>query len=275
MSLSASTSANPVKNHVRLWWCRCVAALLALLTGFSALAESPEETFGLVTVCAEDAGWPPYSIPPATETDAFDGYNKSLLDRMFRDQGVDYRVVIRPWKRCLQDAISGDVTLVMDAAKNPQRAETYLLTDVIYDLTPIAFFPAQRERTLDERIEPSSLAGLVVCGQNGYTYRNFGVSEESVERVSEDLYRVLDLVAIGRCDAGLARLEVMLYNLRDYDKVQQLVWRPMAGSNQESFYWMINRSYPHAEALKAWIDWSLQGMKERGETKVLLQPWLR
>ncbi|MBK8970329.1 MAG: hypothetical protein IPM37_02735 [Hahellaceae bacterium] len=95
---------------------------------------------------------------------------------------------------------------------------------------------------------------LNLCGQAGYTYSNFTIDDTKVERVSEDLAKVLDLTRLDRCDLGLARKEVLLTELKSYQYASAIKYQSIENAQKEDFYWMINRQYPFAEELKQIID---------------------
>lgn len=249
-----------------------------LLAGSSTCLAETSWQNGTVTVCAEDAGWPPFSTPGETTPDSGEpsltGYNADLLARIFGAQGIPYRVVIRPWKRCLQDGIHGDVTLVLDAASNPERERDYLLTEPIYSLTPGVFFPAGRSEQYPPPLTSAHLAQQQICGQKGYIYDNFGVRNEWVDMVSEDLDKILDLVALERCDFGLARLEILRTELQTYPFPERIAWQPLSGQPREPFYWLLNRHTPGVTQLKAVIDTEMAILRTSGDADQLLERYL-
>jgi len=224
-------------------------------------------------VCYEDAGWPPYSFLPTQNDSEFRGFNADLLKRVFGRHGIDYRVVMKPWKRCMQDAISGDVDMVMDAASNPQRQRDYLFTEPVYSLTPVFFFPLDKASLYSEPTTADKLQSLFVCGQKGYTYNNFGFNNDNVAMVSKDLEKVVDLTLIGRCDIGLSRKEILLSELSGDSRAEKIVLQTLVDMPPEPFYWMISRRHPKAAAVKAWIDKQVAEIYESDEARQLLEKY--
>lgn len=250
--------------------------MLCLLIRVSTVSADPLLSKQVIKVCAEDAGWPPFSFPADELHPEFSGLNKDLLQYISEKQGIQFEVVIRPWKRCLLDAIGGDVQLVLDAAKNPEREEKYLLTAPVYTLTPAFLY---HKKNIDRYTVPVASADLqklkAICGQQGYIYNNFGFESERVNMVSKDLKKILDLTLAERCDIGLARKEVLLTELKNYAQrdligVQEVSQRP-----KEKFYWLINKRYEHAERLKEVIDLEVGLLHQQKEFDQLLAKYFK
>ncbi|TNC79800.1 MAG: hypothetical protein C9356_17205 [Oleiphilus sp.] len=221
-------------------------------------------------ICSEDAGWPPYSFVSPDENAKFSGFSHDLFERIFTAHGIEYLVEIKPWKRCLQEGIAGPVHLVLDAASNPQRARDYLLTEPIYSLKPVFFTAREHALAVQKNVSIDQLKSLIACGQKGYTYTNFGFDNSLVPRVSKDLPKLLDLVRLGRCDVGLGRDEILRAELKNYEWPDQFYISEIPDTALEPFYWMINRKFDFAPALKKHIDEQVQRIYQSGEAELLL-----
>lgn len=248
-----------------------LVVLSALLSG-EAFAEAWKH--GKVRVCAEDAGWPPFSIPPKSSEEAFQGFNASVLAAIFERHGIPFEVDIRPWKRCLMDGMNGDIHIVLDAAKNAERERDYLLTEPIYELTPAFFFPAQNAAQYPSPVHAQVLQDRMVCGQNGYTYSNFGFDNARIQQTSPDLPKILELVDLARCDIGLARLEVLQAELKAVARPDRFAYQRLQNASSEPFYWMLNRHAPFAVELKRLIDTEMARLKATGESGRMLKAYL-
>jgi polar amino acid transport system substrate-binding protein len=252
-----------------------IVLLFSLLgMGSFALADTQWQNRKVI-LCAEDAGWPPFSFQKKTPDEAFHGFNADLLKLIFDKHGILYEVVIRPWKRCLSEGIMGDVSIVMDAAKNDEREEKYLLTEPVYSLTPVIFFAGSKSHLYADQVNAGDLQTLRSCGQKGYTYSNFGFENGRVELISEALPHVLDLAVLERCDIGLARKEVFLHELKSYDNARKLDYRPLSNAAKEPFYWMINRQLSYAAELKQLIDKEVAELYRAGKAQALLNGYLK
>ncbi len=251
---------------------------LSLVLGLGLILSKAVYAEGLVlerslNVCFEDAGWPPYSFVRSEPGEVFRGFNADMLQRIFGVQGIDYQVVMKPWKRCLQDAMGGDVDIVMDAASNSDRQRDYLLTNPVYSLTPVFFFRKEQASIFTEP-KPADLFSMsFVCGQKGYTYNNFGFDNGHVAMISKDLEKIVDLTIMGRCDIGLSRREIMQFKLAGDERLDKIAYQTLVDIKPEPFYWMINRSHPQAAAIKQHIDREVARLYASGEAKALLQTY--
>lgn len=253
-----------------------VSVLLTLGLGTLTSQAEPVPTDRSLLVCAEDANWPPYSYQPASPGQPFSGYNQDVLNHILSPLKIPYEVVIRPWKRCLHDTEGGDIDLTLDAAKNPEREEKYLLTNPVYQLTPIFFFVKQRQYDYNNIDHAEQLkSNRTVCGQQGYTYNNFGFDNEEVRMVSKDLPKLIDVVMTHRCDVGLARKEILLTELKNSSFKETLSYRPFPHVSSEAFYYLINRSKPYANELKSILDTGIANMQNSGEAEALLKAYFQ
>ena len=248
------------------------------MTAWCSAAEptlKPHSINQTLVVCAEDTGWPPFSYPPKSNGDRFVGFNQDLLQQIFAQRHINYDVVVRPWKRCLKEAISGEVNIVLDASSNPQRQQDYLLTEPIYELTPIFFFARQKAEQYKQPTEAKQLAGLAICGQDGYIYNNFGFDDSLINRLSKDINRVLDLSILDRCNIGLARKEVLLTELKTFARADQIGYQLIANTPKEKFYWLINKNTPFATELKTIIDHEVAALYKTKRANELLNHYFR
>lgn len=224
--------------------------LLLSLSGMSgtSFAQDIDTT---LNVCAEDSGWPPFSIPANSKKQMFTGLNKEWLEAIFNKHHIKFNIVIKPWKRCLYEAINGDIHIVLDAADNEQRRKDYLLAGPIYHLTPIFFYAkALRDKIPTINVGSDLESFGTLCGQSGYTYLNFGVSNDIVKMDSKDLSGVIDLVSKQRCTFGLARKETFLAQYNYQANKDEIQYSEIPNSINENFYWLINKKYKFAEKLK-------------------------
>ena len=132
-----------------------------------------------INICAEDTGWPPFSIPEYTKgipTGKLTGFNQELLTEMLTKHGINFKFIIKPWSRCLYEGIHGNIQVVLDAAANEQRRNDYILTEPIYNLTPVFFYNTKSQELFSKMPYSSELYSKGdLCGQSGYTYTNFGL----------------------------------------------------------------------------------------------------
>jgi polar amino acid transport system substrate-binding protein len=229
-----------------------------------------------IIVCAEDAGWPPFSIPFEGTDKNFQGLNLDILERIFKKHSINFKIVVRPWKRCLFDGKNQDVNIVLDAAKNPQREKDYLLTDSVYSLKPIVFYHEKYSSKFSAPVTPKYLKSLdLICGQKGYTFNNFGLKNEDVTGISKGIHEILELVRKERCSAGLTRKEVLLNELNDYEHSQIIKIQNIIGADVEPFYWLINKNFSYSSELRDLINSELSILNSSGVRKGMLKKYFK
>ncbi|PIK13777.1 transporter substrate-binding domain-containing protein [Halobacteriovorax sp. JY17] len=222
----------------------------------------------VINICAEDTGWVPYSNPIKSEGNngyEFSGYNRDIIEEIFKKNNIKFKFVIKPWQRCLKDAIDGNIHLVLDAASNEERERNYLLTTPIYRMTPAYFFHKSDDKKLMMKTADLILKNSPICGQSGYTYKNFGIPSKEVKRLSKALGRIIDLVSAKRCKIGLTRLEVLkrvLPTLKEYSDISYSV---IKGAEKEEFFWLINKNFSFSKKLKKIIDKEFKSLISNGK----------
>ncbi len=240
---------------------------LLLSSSFGSAQKDSPKIEKVINICAEDTGWLPYSSPVRdSATGEFDvlGFNRDVAEAVFSRVGVQFKFVVKPWQRCLKEAIDGDVDIVLDAASNEQRRRVYLLTTPIYTMTPAYFFHKSFEASLRDKTAKQIISSQPICGQTGYTYTNFGIPNEEVKKLSKALGRIIDLVSERRCKVGLTRLEVLRRELPNYKEYTDIAYSEIKGAKKENFYWLINKQSKFSELLKKTIDREYEALSKKG-----------
>ena len=110
---------------------------------------------------------------------------------------------------------------------------------------------------------------------NGTIYNNFGFDNQRVQMISETLPHLFDLAVLERCEIGLAREEVYLYELQSYADADKLDYRLLQNAPQEPFYWMINRQLEFAKELKQLIDQEVSELYRSGKAQEILKKYFQ
>ncbi len=222
----------------------------------------------VINICAEDTGWIPYSNPIKSDDSSgyeFSGFNKDIIEEIFNKNKIKFKFVIKPWQRCLKDAIDGNIHLVLDAASNEERERDYFLTAPIYRMTPAYFFHKSDSKDLMMKTADIILKNSPICGQSGYTYKNFGIPNKEVKKLSKALGRIIDLVSAKRCKIGLTRLEVLKRELPTFKEYSDISYSAIKGAEKEEFFWLINKNFSFSKKLKTIIDKELKSLTLNGK----------
>ena len=243
--------------------------ILFLLFGpFTSSAAIPENQ--VINICAEDTGWIPYSMPVKLEAGGgyeFTGYNRDIVDAVFTKHNIKFKFEVRPWQRCLKEAIDGNIHIVLDAASNEERRRDYLLTNSIYKMTPAYFYHSDNDKNFKMKNADFILNNTPICGQSGYTYKNFGIPNEEVKKLSKALRRIIDLVRAKRCRIGLTRLEVLQRELPENKGTGEVSYSMIKDAKKEEFFWLINKKFNFSNDLKRIINSELRVLKQNGKLK--------
>ena len=242
--------------------------LLIFLSSFASVAAIPEDQ--VINICAEDAGWIPYSRPVKLKAGGgyeFTGYNRDVAEAVFTKHNIKFKFEIRPWQRCLKEAIDGNIHIVLDAAANDERRRDYLLTNSVYKMTPAYFYHSDNDKSFKMKSADFILNNTPICGQSGYTYKNFGIPNEEVKKLSKALRRIIDLVRAKRCRIGLTRLEVLQRELPEAKGAEDISYSMIKDAKKEEFFWLINKKFNFSDDLKRIINNELRVLEQSGKLK--------
>ncbi|WP_018691042.1 substrate-binding periplasmic protein [Algicola sagamiensis] len=221
-----------------------------------------------ILFCGETGEWPPFNFferKSGEKTALSVGYDIDIARIIFSKHQLNYKVVIKPWKRCLSEAIEGKVHVVFSASTNPQRDRDYLLSTSYYSVRPIlAFGPKTTIEQQKLLLDKKAGGGAILCGRTGYNYANFGFEEHQIKVRVKTYGQLIELAQKGRCTAFLARYEP-LHGQQIIDSkldFKQLEFAFIPGVEPEPFYMLISRNYEFAYELKGVLDEGIYNLKK-------------
>lgn len=248
-----------------------ILLFLLIIGASSAITANSIPSSERVNICAEDTGWPPFSILETIDgqgTGKLKGKNLELIEKIFEAQKIKYQIHIKPWKRCLYEGIHGNIQIVLDAATNAQRRSDYLISDVIYTLSPVYFYSKKSFQNGLQGKTSTELKKLGQgCGQVGYIYDNFGFKADELNLQAKDLPSLLSLVAKKRCAFALGRLEPFLFEKENSNNFNDVDFAAITSAKKEDFYWLINKNFKYANSLKKIIDTKVQEIRNGLQAK--------
>ena len=174
------------------------------------------------------------------------GFLIDILEHIAKKEGWDIEYVPSSWPECLSNLKSGKIDLLGGIAYSESRGRNF-------DYTFESIITNWGQMYLNKKSEIESIIDLkgkkVAVLQNDIFFNNLrklvdqsGIKCRFIEAFEyED---VLELVEIGRCEAGLVNQIYGLQRERDYDIVkssillspQKLYWAAPKGKNQELLY---------------------------------------
>ena len=109
----------------RTW--RCLLCLLLGLQLQLPLAAQPDLDGGrrgfYLRLCVDEAPSAPWRMTDADGRVRTQGLEFDFLRLLAEQSGLEFRVLLRPWRRCLQDVRTGQVDAVLAISHTPERAE--------------------------------------------------------------------------------------------------------------------------------------------------------
>lgn len=149
-----------------------------------------------IKICDDIGEWPPFTYfarENGEMTTEVLGYTVNLIDKIFKDAGLEYSIDLLPWKRCLASVESGSHHMLLNATYNEKRAETFLFSDAHSTITPSVFF---LKSTFPEGLKIKSKSELKkyrIGGIHGYNYDYYGLDESDI--ISKGIYNYEALIA--------------------------------------------------------------------------------
>lgn len=226
-----------------------------------------------IIACGDTVGWPPFHY---RQNGLVQGFDVDVLNRILTPAGVPFTVSLVPWKRCLMGSTNAWFHIVLSASTSPDREQTYALTDSYYQLNSSYVYDRNRFPDGLDIEHPDGLSRYRVCGLRGYNYIAFGIPNEGVDRTSTTLAEVSEKTLAGDCDLFLVRYEVLVgfSPTRKPLLIQGLTEAPLPGVENESFYMMVSKAYPHHNALLDLLNQGIRRMKADGTLDALLDQYV-
>lgn len=235
-----------------------------------------------VIFCVESDDWAPYNYLERVngiKTGKAAGYDIDIVKAILKKHKITPVFKILHLNRCLLEAKKGtNIHVVMSAAITPQRQSTYLLTKPYYEVT-LTYFYLRKSYPQGLMInQPSDLLKEgKVCGRLGYTYYNFGLYSEDIDRSQINYQNLVNMLIRGRCTTFLARLEAFAGSAlvgENFLLNEKITYQVFPKIPNENMYMLISRNYPYANQLKELLDQGFADLKKSGESRVLLQQYI-
>lgn len=255
-----------------------IALLLSLPTVSLATPEKsspvlPEKSRKEVLFCGDKAGWPPYTYE---DGNTLKGYDLDLLAEVFKSSDLDYKVLMLPWRRCLEMVKLGQVDVALSASGTQERAIIYRMTQPYYYVTP-SYIHLKSRFPDGIQTPPDEVINLFkVCGLRGYSYHSFGLPPEKVETTSRTFSQLFNKTAAGRCDLLLGRYEVLVGFALTGQPLMTDKWQhsPVPGIEADDFRMLVSRAIDDSVELHQMLNTRISELEEAGELDRLLGHYL-
>ena len=236
-------------------------ALILATTGCGAALSAPSAEIPALRLCWENTEKPPYLS--TEKTGGAEGISVELVNAVLQRAGLRAQSVVWPWKRCLAEVATGNIDLVPNASRAPERMQYALYSKPLYR-THMAFFYDPRRMPTPPRIETlADLKAFRVGGVLGFNYVHLkGVPLDTGAKSREALLRKLES---GRIDLADEQLEVMLEAIRRLElPAAHFAYVRDPFLDAKDFHILINKQHPQAEALRERLDAAIGELERDG-----------
>jgi len=259
-----------------------LASALATTTSALASAAAPWAPGQTLRVCDDVNEWPPYTYFERVNgrpSERVTGFTVELLRRIADRHGVRVQVDMLPWKRCLEAVRTGEVLLLLNAIRTPERERDYWLSAPIYDTRLLVLWS---HRTRPEGLALRTQADLLplrIGALQGYSYSQLDLVPDGRLVRAPNYHSLLQMLHLGRVDVALVNEGVMLGHAAlgnpAFSGDKDLRIGALSDREPSRFYMMATRAKPEGKALIALINQELDALDRQGELNRLRDVFLR
>lgn len=257
-----------------------IGLLLAALLAGGARADGLQ---GQRVIACDDANeWPPYSYWRRVDgkpTQELTGFTVELLRAIAARRGFLLEIRLLPWKRCVEAVRQGELALLLNAIRTPERDRDYWVSRVIYQSELIALWSQRRHPQGLTLRRQADLADLRLGGLHGYSYSQLPAQRQAEMQRAPNYASLLQMLHLGRVDVALVNESVKLghaaLGLRAFTDDEELGVSRFEDREPSRFHLMATRAQPLGRALIQAIDAELPLLERSGELARLREHFLQ
>jgi len=238
-----------------------------------------------VHICDDAAEFAPYiyrSRIEGQDNSQLMGATKEFLDEIFKTIGIDYKLNLLPWKRCLSEVenfgINKKYEVFSNGSYSKERSKKYYITTAIYR-THEGLWYSQNKFPKGLPVNTAKdLNQYSLCGVLGYNYESLadlGVTSE-ISTGAHTVKSALMLVAKDRCDIFIGGLEdtyggdaIGTYKIPEY-----IVGVPFPEAKRPTFHLFISKSSPRAYELHTKLNQAILLLQHTGISQKIYKKYL-
>ena len=254
---------------------------------FLALAMSFSNTQAdIVHICDDTAEFAPYiyrsKISNQENNSSLTGATKELLDEIFNTIGIDYKLDLLPWKRCLIEVEKFGTNKYYEVFSNgsysKERSDKYYTTSAIYRTHEGLWYSKVKFPHGIPIKTASDLNQFSLCGVLGYNYatlKKLGVTTE-ISTGAKSVKSALLKVAKNRCDIFIGGLEDTYggSSVGIYDIPQSVISIPLPGVKSNSYHLFVSKSSPRAYELLTKLNQAILLLQHQGIANKIYEKYL-
>ncbi len=243
--------------------------LLAVLVGGFAQAQGWPAP---VRLCDDANEWPPYTYYRRVDgqrSAELTGYTVELLRLIAQRRGLELRIEMLPWKRCVEAVRHGEVLGFLNAIVTPERKVDFLISDLLYETRLLALWSRDQHPEGLRLQTQADLAVLRIGGLHGYSYSQLSEAEQARLQRAPHYESLMQMLHRGRVDVALVNEGVML----GYAALGSPAFAASANLGQVAlqdrqpsrFHLMFTRAKPEGERLQVLVNEELAALQRSGE----------
>lgn len=221
-------------------------AVLSLLAVFAWNAWAKEP----IRVCADVAGWPPFTYADPMRPERVIGASAELIGEVLQRAGYTPNIVLLPWSRCLAEVESGQVALALDVSASNEREAKFLLSSPYYSIDSALYYMRMRFPQGPRLERTEDLRAYRYCGLFGYNYTMYAIPETRIDSGAKSEASRFEKLRLGRCDFVIGDIELIdqlsgagALDLTGIDRVG------IPGAVPKPFHVAVSRAVANAELL--------------------------
>ncbi|MBH9579300.1 substrate-binding periplasmic protein [Inhella proteolytica] len=234
-----------------------------------------------VRLCDDVNEWPPYTYfrrVDGQRSGELTGYTVELLRLIGQRRGLELRIEMLPWKRCVEAVRHGEILGFLNAIVTPERKVDFLISDLLYETRLLALWSRQQHPNGLRVNSQADLATLRIGGVHGYSYSQLSEAEQARLQRAPHYESLVQMLHRGRVDVALVNEGVMLGHAAlgspAFAASASLGQVALQDRQPSRFHLMFTRAKPEGARLQALVNEELAALQRSGELAKLRAQFL-
>ena len=233
----------------------------------------------IIYIADDAAEWPPYVYYErngSQKTENIVGFTVDLIDLIFSEHGIEYKIDLLPWARALLEVEMGQTyKMILGANYSEERAEKYYVSNSIYQTTGYFFYSKKNNPNGLNIIISEDLNNYIIGGIIGYNYSPYNISNDYIYNRTRNHDLLVKMLHENRFDVFLENIEVLqgfcyIENICLLDT--SLGYEKIIDLPPTNFHILFTKD-SIGLALKNIVDEGLEKLKKSGEYYILYQKY--
>jgi len=239
----------------------------------------------IVTICSDQAEWPPYTY--MERTNGVPNKNKpqgamvETLGKITEISGLEFQLTLIPWKRCIQEVTlfgkNRKIEVFMDGTFKDSRAKVAYVTAPVYTTTAGYWYSSKKFPDGPDIKTTSDLKKYTILGIIGNNYETYGFADNNgIDTGASSIKAALAKLAAGRGEIfvnsapAIFGFEAIGENIIP----ENVVFKRLPDAMPDGFHLFISKDSPRAYELLTRINQAIITLEEHGTTDKIFKKFL-